>query len=135
MKIKSLDGRTHTLNPSEYVVSPLDERPRSSLHLAARQVLREIYPLDTICEEVSLPDRLFLDFFLPLRRLVIEVNGSQHFKFSGHFHKNRMSFLEAKQRDVRKREFCSINSLRLVDFNYDETPEAWKAKLLGVQNG
>jgi hypothetical protein len=134
MIIIGLDGKEHKWNikgQAEYI------EEKSKIHLLARNLLRETYPYDIIREEVNLPGtktihhklNLIADFYLPGRALIIEVNGPQHFKYSSFFHKNKMAFLKAKARDIEKKRWCEINSIRLIDFNYDEKVEEWKLKL------
>ena len=70
-----------------------DTRPRSNLHLTARKLLKELFPYDTILEEVPLPgsnkpsrpSKLFADFFVPAYNLIVEVHGRQHFEFVSFF--------------------------------------------------
>ena len=63
---------------------------------------------------------LRFDFCIPALKVMIEVQGEQHEKFSKHFHKTRDNFNKAKARDNLKSDWCSVNSYSLIYFNYDE---------------
>ena len=74
------------------------------------------------------------DFCIPGLKVMIEVQGSQHFKFSKHFHKTLDHFRKALARDGLKQEWCSQNEYSLVYFNYDEidslTDEEFMSRIL-----
>ena len=105
-----------------------DRRPRSNLHKAARELLKNKYPTLLVLEEVPLKPRprttLYLDFYLPLRKLAIEVHGQQHYKFSSLFHSSPSDFLDQKKRDRDKAEWCDINGIELIVLAHDEQ-EDW----------
>lgn len=80
------------------------------------QLLSELFPQDMICEEVVIPgERFVLDFLIPAMRLVVECQGRQHDEFVPYFHGTRQGFHQAQDRDRRKREFCELNDLKLVE--------------------
>ena len=101
-----------------------DRRPRSSLHKAAREILKSRFPTFQILEEVSVPIRkgktLYFDFYLPLRKLAIEVHGEQHYAFNSLFHSSRQDFLRQKSNDRDKAEWCKLNGIELVVFSHDQ---------------
>jgi hypothetical protein len=80
--------------------------------------------------------KLFFDFFIPDLNVVVEVQGQQHFKFSKFFHGDIFGFRSAKFRDVLKGEWCEINEVSLVCFNYDEidslSDEEFTNRIVGV---
>ena len=56
-----------------------------------------------------------IDFYNANKKLAIEVDGNQHYKFNKFFHSNsRQNFLSQLQRDEKKEYFCDINKIRLV---------------------
>lgn len=131
MKVKGLDSRWYNLDLSSCKMNK--DRPCSSLHLRARRVLAQLFPLDRIYEEVTLPGcptTLYADFLVPLRRLVVEVQGRQHEEFVPHFHhQDRLNFLRGQSRDRRKREFCELNGITLIALSHEETDEQWGAAI------
>jgi hypothetical protein len=135
MKIRGLDGREYHWKLQGHVPVLNDERPRSKYHKAAKVLLRELYPLDRILEEVPLPGvvaqkTLFADFYLPLRQLLIEVQGEQHYKFTPVFHGTTSGYMAALKRDQAKREWCALNHLRLVELPYNEDTATWTKRIL-----
>ena len=131
MKVRGLDGKIYTMPLTGYRVDENDLRERSNLHLLARQLLKEEYPIDNILEEVYLPgtSKLYVDFFLPLRKFMVEVQGEQHYKFNKHFHQNKASFKQSIIRDNNKRQWCRANNIYLVEFPYSETVDEWRIRI------
>ncbi len=125
-----LDGVLSKWLPTGYAAT--DNRPRSSYHLNARKLLKEVFPACQALEEVKIQIRrnefLFVDFYIPRLDMMVEVQGEQHFQFSSHFHKSRMDFLMQKKRDREKAEWCALNNLQLVYLNYNEDIDVWRSK-------
>jgi len=107
---------------------------KSSFHLAARQLLVKIFPTMQILEEVPIPVRkaetLYLDFYIPLSKMAIEVHGEQHFSFTPFYHSSKMSFLKSQKRDQDKQEWCEKNNIKHIVFNHFEDIEEWKNKVV-----
>lgn len=132
MRIKTLDGKVIKWNPKGD--SPVtDSKKRSNLHSSAFNILTEKFTTAAILQEVSVPirygEKLYLDFYIPLHRIAVEVQGEQHYKFVPHFHGTVYGFLQSKKRDAEKKEWCLINNIRLVIFNYNEELNDWRSKL------
>ena len=106
---------------------------RSKLHVAARKLLKNNFPRATIMEEVYMPvfdkKKLPFDFFIPEFSLVIEVHGEQHFKYTPHFHGSKMNYAKSLVRDSNKQEFCELNDINIVFFNFNESETEWLQKL------
>lgn len=131
-KVKDTKGRWHPWNLSHCKVSRMDTRPRSELHLRARKLIKHIFPIEQSLEEVPLPgETLFLDFYLPMRKLAIEVHGEQHYKYIPHFHGHPTGFIESRKRDSRKAEWCSLNGITLVTLKFSETDDEWRESISG----
>jgi len=137
MKIKDLDGNQHIWSLKGYGIGAgicsLVPEHKSSLHLAARKLLQELYPTLIILEEVPIRihrnENLYLDFYLPLRKMAIEVNGEQHFKYIPHFHHTLNAYMKSRKRDEDKKTWCDINNITLIEFPYNESVDEWKNKL------
>lgn len=131
MQVKLLDGSTAVWNPHLQKRSTAENK--SSFHLSARELIKQIYPTLTLLEEVNIPlnkkEIAFLDFYLPLLKLGLEVQGQQHYKFSAHFHKDQRDLLWQKLKDKRKREWCSLNGIKLIELSYKDSPEDWKRQI------
>jgi hypothetical protein len=132
MLIKDLDGQTHKWLLTGHM-SKGKIINRSSLHLQARKLIASTYPTLQILEEVPITIRkneiLYLDFYLPLKKICFEVHGEQHYKFIPFYHNNILNFLKAQKRDREKQEWCEINNIRYVDLPYDEKELQWLARI------
>lgn len=130
-KVIGLDGREYTWSLIGHTINNNDIRPRSSYHLRCRKLLQDLYPTSPICEEIKLPGtrNLSLDFYLPHQRVAIEVQGEQHYKIVGKFHKDKRSFLAGIKRDADKQRWCKINNIRLVTLRYDDGDPQWTTQI------
>lgn len=125
MKVKAKDGKVYNLKLKRRIPTNC-----SKGHLRARALLKELYPLEIIYEEVSLKGSLRLDFFIPKLKLCIEIDGKQHYKYIEHFHKNKLNFTRSVQRDIAKNEWCEINGFTLVRLPDKEVNDEWKERIL-----
>lgn len=133
MRVKGLDGKEHSLI--------LVDRPKGSCsknHEKARDLLKSIYPFDTIFEEITLSGSktpknglLYADFFIPKRKLIVEVQGEQHEQFNSFFYSNKLDFVKAKTRDKAKKEWCQINNFKLVELPHNESTDEWIKRIEG----
>jgi hypothetical protein len=123
MKVIDLDGHISTWNyVKDHSKNLLN---KSKLHCLAREILKDQYPTMPILEEVTIRPRknltAYLDFYIPMIKLCVEVHGEQHYKFIPFYHTNILGFTTAKKRDTEKKEWCSINNLNYVALPYNET--------------
>jgi len=130
MKVKGFDGKETPWKLNLYN----QQKPNPSKpHLLCRELLRKIYPNDQILEEVFLPgsNGLYADFYLPLRRLMVEPGGSQHDQYVGHFHNyNKLNFYKSKGRDALKRQWCELNHITLIVLSTAEDIDEWRDKII-----
>lgn len=130
MKVVDLNGREHGWNLNGLRPKNNDIRPRSQHHLRARNLLKSLFPTDQILEEVPLPGtRLRADFYLPMRKLAIEVHGEQHYKFIQYFHGSKKGFLRAKKNDQDKILWFQNNNIQVVELPYTETDNEWRRRI------
>jgi hypothetical protein len=133
MLVKDIDGVSHNWNLTGNMAKGRVEN-KSSLHLAARELIISTFPTLQVLEEVPIPlkrsETLYLDFYLPLKRSCIEVHGEQHYKFVPFYHSNMLAFLKSQKRDREKQEWCNINGIEYISLPYNETPEQWKQRII-----
>lgn len=131
MLIKDLDG--NNLNWLLTGNVAYGTANKSELHLRARALLKEEYPTLQVLEEVSMPLKkgvtLFMDFYLPLKKICVEVHGEQHYQFIPFYHRDMVSFVKAKKRDMEKQEWCEQNGITYIVFPFNKTDEEWRAIL------
>jgi hypothetical protein len=131
--VKFLDtkGREHKIDirPSRWQKKEMGEG-RGKFQSQVGDILEEVFPDDFVLEEFPCAgEGLHLDFFLPRRKLAVEVQGEQHYKFNAFFHKSKADFVAQKNRDKRKENWCEINSIRLVKIRWGEKEENIKLSL------
>ena len=138
MKIRDLNNEIHNWKLQGYVTKANDRRPRSKLHLAAKDLLVGLFPTVQVLEEVTVPitrnEKLFFDFYINTLKLAVEVHGEQHYKFNSLFHTSAQDFAHQKKRDARKREWCEYNNITYVELPFDEKVEEWKIRVLQRNN-
>lgn len=132
MLIKDLDGNVHNwLLTGNMSKGKIDHR--SSLHLSTRKLIATNFPTLQILEEVPIPLRknetLYLDFYVPLKKVCIEVHGEQHYKFVPFYHTNVLNFLKSQKRDREKQEWCDLNNIKYVVLRYDENEAEWNERI------
>jgi hypothetical protein len=138
MLIKDLDGNNHkwqltgNINHSKAI-------NKSAIHLSARVLIKSLFPTMISLEEVPINVRrseiLYLDFYIPLIKLCIEVHGEQHYKFISHYHQNTMGFLKHKKRDKEKKEWCYINNIKYVELPFNENINQWSTRIKNEYEG
>jgi hypothetical protein len=135
MNVKDLDGNHIAWNLTGNIVKGSIEH-KSSYHIKARLLLKDLYPTMQILEEVPISVRksetLYLDFYIPLIKMCIEVHGEQHYKFVPHYHANKLAFLKAQKRDKSKKEWCVINGINYIELPFDDEP-GWR-KIINDKN-
>jgi len=121
MKVVDLDGKRSTWRLTGHINPNI--KGQSKLHIKARELLKEMFPTVQLLEEVPIQIRwgttLYLDFYIPLYQLAIEVNGEQHYKYIPHFHGHPLGFARHQQRDKDKLTWCDINEIEVVVLPFD----------------
>src|SRR4030042_6223085 len=103
MKVKDFNNKEYNFPPRGYERPLNDSRAVSDPHLRARNLLRQLYPLQSILEEVPLcGTNLRADFYLPFNKLIIEVHGQQHYKDTRYFFATKLDFIHAQHNDQIK---------------------------------
>lgn len=132
MQVKDLDGNSHSWHLTGNMARGKISN-RSSFHLQARELITAAFPTLQILEEVPIPLRksetLYLDFYMPLKKMCVEVHGEQHYKFVGFYHNNMLSFLKSQKRDREKEEWCEINNIKHIVLPHFENKDQWLERL------
>lgn len=132
MLVKDLDGNSYnwllTGNMARGKITN-----KSSYHLRARTQIASAFPTLQILEEVPIQLRknetLYLDFYLPLKKMCFEVHGEQHYKFVPFYHSNILGFLKSQKRDREKQEWCEINGIKYIALPYNKEDE-WRDNIV-----
>tara|TARA_R110000772_G_scaffold213627_1_gene324188 strand:+ start:5808 stop:6215 length:408 start_codon:yes stop_codon:yes gene_type:complete len=116
MKFIGLDGKKKTLAKAQNYRIDWDGYCRSNFQREVRSFLRPFWGKDVVFEEFRLVGtRLSLDFYNASLKVAIEVQGQQHTKYVGFFHKNRQALRKQFERDEQKLKFCKLNDINLVE--------------------
>lgn len=118
MKFLTLSGREIRIDliPSRYPVRSRDHSRSAGQFCLGRQVQQVYGRQAVILEEFPIPEtRLSLDFYLPHHNLAFEFQGVQHDKYIQHFHGDREGFERQLKRDARKRQWCALNDITLIE--------------------
>lgn len=119
MEVLLLNGETVRIRLSNKWFK-VDGKSKSLFQHRIGVQLSEKYLHDRIFEEVQIPgERFILDFFIPSVGLVVETHGKQHVEHVRYFHRTKQDFHKQQDTDQRKREWCNLNSFRLLEI-YDE---------------
>jgi len=133
MRVIDLDNEYHNWKISGHISKNNDLRPRSKYHLRARNLIKEEFPTCQILEEVPVRARkgetLYLDFFVPLHNICIEVHGEQHYSYTSFYHGSRLGFAMAQKRDREKIEWCEKNGITILEFPYKENDDEWRERI------
>lgn len=136
MIITGLDNKEYKFNHTKHTHRK-NRSGKSSLHIKARDLIKEVFMGESVYEEVTLPGTkrqgrkslLYADFFIPGVMTIVEVHGRQHYEFNSMFHKNMLDFYECQRRDRDKREWCQLNDIRIIELPYNEEKQ-WKSLIL-----
>lgn len=116
MKFKTLDGKEKTVKNIKSLIIKWDKKSRSKFQFNVKQFLMPFWKGDVVFEELKIVGtRLSLDFYNANKKIAIEVQGHQHFKYVKFFHQSRINYLNQMKRDVKKNEFCELNNIILVE--------------------
>lgn len=138
MKFKTLSNREIRLDilPERYPMRTREQSKSVGQFLLGR-IIKSIYGQKTIVlEEFPVPEeRLWLDFYLPNNRLAFEYHGSQHDEFNKFFHGDKKGFVKSQERDQRKKQWCVINNITLIEVRGNITREELEKIIEGARNG
>lgn len=133
MKFKTLDGKDRVVKNLKKTLIKWDGKSRSKIQKNVKDFLKPFWLGDVVFEEMKVAGtRLSLDFYNANKRIAIEVQGEQHFKFVPFFHGNRNTYLKQIKRDVKKIEFCEINNITLVEIFPEDKLSVDFFKKMGV---
>ncbi|TFH25856.1 hypothetical protein E4G67_00300 [Candidatus Bathyarchaeota archaeon] len=125
MKFYDTNGHEHKIDvrPSRWPKKDIGEG-RGKFQSEVGDILAETFPGHYVLEEFPcLGERLFLDFYVPSKKIAVEVQGTQHHKFNPFFHKDKKAFATQQANDRRKEQWCNINDITLIKINWGASKE------------
>ena len=114
--------------PERYPIRSREQSKSVGQFLLGR-IIRSVYGLQAVLlEEFPIPEeRLWLDFYLPHHSLAFEYQGQQHDEFNKFFHGDKSGFVKSQKRDERKRQWCEMNNIVLIEVRGNVTVEQLQA--------
>ena len=112
----STSGKSVKLKNSTRYLKKWNSTCKSKIQKRVKDLLKKYWIADIVFEEMPvISTRLTIDFYNANKKIAIEVDGNQHYKFNKFFHSNsRQNFLAQLQRDEKKELFCDVNNIKLV---------------------
>ena len=80
---------------------------------------------------IKLPRGIFM-VFKDNKRIAIEYNGEQHYKFSNYFHKTYDKYLEQRKRDIAVKDWCNKRDITFLEIPYTWTDDEIISKIKEV---
>lgn len=94
---------------------------RSKKHIEVFNGFKDLHPNIKLIEEFNIGNGLFIDIYLPMLGIGIELDGAQHSREISFFHKNgTIDFNLQKLRDKKKNRLCNEKDVFLYRINYDD---------------
>lgn len=122
--------------PERYPMRSREQSKSSGQYMLGR-LIRNIYGQSAlILEEFPVPDeRLWIDFYMPHHGLAFEYQGQQHDEFNRFFHNDKRGFEKSLARDERKRRWCELNEIILIEVRGNPTLEELQSMIEKARNG
>ncbi len=101
-------------------------------------LLKETFPHTKIQKEHTIRHAgktLYVDFFLPLFFIAVEVHGRQHDVFVKHFHGDAAGWKSHKNRDRVKEEWADLNGITYIVIREEDKPRTRKEMLRRCSGG
>ena len=99
-----------------------DGKSLSKFQRAVKLFLKPYWKDDLVFEELPvLGTRMTIDIYNANKKIAVEADGNQHRQFIGGFyHASPLDYLNQIKRDVKKREWCEVNGILLVNIFEDD---------------
>ncbi len=76
---------------------------------------------------------LRFDFYLPDYRILIEVQGRQHYEYVPHFHRRgEIDFQDQLRKDQIKRDFCIKYGYQLIEIRHTEARDLYLSRIENI---
>lgn len=88
------------------------------------------YEKEKTFNDLKYKNKLRFDYYLPYYNVCIEFNGTQHYEYVEHFHKDESQFNEQQFKDHIKRNYCVENEIDLIELPCDLTHDEILVKII-----
>lgn len=116
MKFYKLTGGTTNKDISKYIIN-WKKKSRSKYQENVKYSLRPFWKNHIVYEEFPVVGtKMTLDIVNLTKRVALEIQGEQHTQHNKFFHgDSKIPFWDQLDRDSKKKEWCDLNKLRLVE--------------------
>ncbi len=126
MRLLDINGRPRFKNVDNRRIS-WDGESKSKFQKGAKFYLHPLWFHHVVYEEFPVyGTRYTLDFFNANKKIALEIQGSQHTKFTPYFQKSQFDYLKQLKIDECKRRFCEINRIKLIEIFWEDRKETGK---------
>lgn len=129
MLVKTLDGIQ-----SKWKMSTAAATKKSGPHLKVSEFLKGLFPTVKILEEVQIEVKknkeLYLDFYIPIYSIAVEIDGAQHREYVPFLSGTREGFVNQMSNDSLKTRWCELNQITFIRLQDNEDEEKWKEKFI-----
>jgi hypothetical protein len=116
MNFQTLTGSLKRLPKTRKYLIQWDGKSRSKMQFKAKQFLKKYWKDHVVFEEFPLVGtRMTFDFYNANKKVMVEVQGAQHTKFTPFFHNKRGDFVAQIRKDQQKLDFCKLNKIKLIE--------------------
>lgn len=121
MIFKTLTGSEKRVTRAKKYLIDWGAKSKSNIQFEAKQFLKKYWSSHIVFEEFPVAGtRLNFDFYNANKKVVVEIHGKQHDKYTPFFHKRRSGFISHIRRDQQKRDFCELNDITLIEIYADK---------------
>jgi len=133
MELKTLQNKPKKYkNIKKYLIN-WNSSSRSKFQTRVKKFINKYWSQDVVFEEFPvIGTRLTLDFYNANKKVAIEVQGNQHYKYIEFFHQSRANFIDQLKRDQKKETFCELNQIKLVSIYQNDIIDEHLFELQGV---
>lgn len=116
MQLPNIRGRSVYKNVERFRIN-WDAESKSKIQFAVKQFLKQYWFYDRVYEEFPVfGTKLHVDIFNYDKKVAVEIQGSQHYKFNAWMHNNsRTQFFKGIQNDARKRHWIEAIGYTFVE--------------------
>ncbi len=122
MKLTGLkNSRMYNIRLADYAIDWNPPKEVSRPQGLVKQFLCPFWRTHVVAEELKIPaSRCRIDLINFTRRIVIEVSPASSHSFNKFFHKNRINFSRAVQRDLDKQSWAERNGFQYIELGSDD---------------
>lgn len=123
MRFVKLNGDVATKNVVKYLIN-WSKSTRSKFQDGVKFALRPFWKKEIVYEEFPvIGTKMTLDLVNMSRKIAVEIQGEQHQAYNKFYHNgNESNWISQLERDMKKKEWCKLNRLRVIEIFPHDMP-------------